>query len=253
MNISKLFRRFWAYCFDIMIVCGINSGILLLTKVLDTNNTLNAALQELRTVFSKGILVNILNGQAYYIALFFLSYGLLFLIYEIIFLSSKLSATPGKLILRLEVACGNKVNFFKVFTRSLLKVIATLVFPLTFIAFLISACTHTKQTLHDKLANTYVITVNTSNRGTTPHMSLNEFFEEMTSRGLRMYSEQKALAEEIYGSPVIDPAKSNETASLVGILVLVFSIILNLSLLSYSYPDIKNYVQDFTLYYTQKL
>lgn len=252
MNISKLFRRFWAYCFDLMIVCGIYSGILLLINVLDINNTLNKALQGFHAVLSKGISSELLNEQAFYIALFSLSYGLLFLAYEITFLSSKLSATPGKLILGVEVGCSDKVIFFKVFVRSLLKVLSTLIIPLAFVSFIVSAFSQTRQSLHDKLASTYVTALNAPNHGTAPHMTLEEFFEEMTSRGMRLYSEQLALAEEIYGSRIIEPEQTNSQASVVGVLALVLSIIINLSFISYSYSDIENYVKSFRTQYTQK-
>ncbi len=252
MNISKLFRRFWSYCFDIIIVCGIYSGILLLTKVLDINNTLNKALQGFHTLLSKGISSELLNQQAYYIALFFLSYGLLFLAYEITFLSSKLSGTPGKLILGVEVGCSDKVSFYKVLVRSLIKVLTTLFIPLALVSFIASAFSQTKQSLHDRIAHTYVTVLNNPNRGTDPNMTLEEFFAEMTSRGLRMYSEQLALAEEIYGSHIIEPDKTSTRASVIGVLALVLSIILNLSFISYSYSDIENYVESFKIQYTQK-
>jgi len=234
-----------------MIVCGIYSGILLLIKVLDINDTLYKALQGFHTVLSKGISSQLLNEQAYYIVLLFLSYGLLFLMYEIIFLNSKLSATPGKLILSVEVGCCDKVSFFKVFVRSLIKVLSTLIIPLAFISFIASALSQTKQSLHDKPAHTYVTVLNNPSRGTNPQMTLEEFFEEMTSRGLRLYSEQLALAEEIYGSRITEPDKANTRSSVVGVLALVLSIILNLSFISYSYSDIENYVESFKAQYTQ--
>lgn len=252
MNISKLFRRFWAYCFDIIIVCGIYSGILLLIKVFGISDTLYNALQSFHAVLSKGILSALLSQQAFYVALFSLSYTLLFFVYEVIFLSSKLSATPGKLILRIDVRFSDKFSFLKIVVRSIIKSLTTMLFPLVLISFIVSAYSKKKQSLHDRVANTYVAVLNAPNHGTNPTMTLEEFFEEMTSRGLRMYSEQLALAEEIYGSRIIEPDNANTTSSAIGVLALVISIILNISFISFSYSDIENYVQHSIPQYTQK-
>jgi hypothetical protein len=177
-------------------------------------------------------------------------------VYEIFFLSSKLSATPGKLTLGLEVVSYNGSNFFKIIIRSLLKVLEMLITPLSFLVFLLSAFNKTKQTLHDKLTNTCVITKESISQtcGTNPQMTLEEFFEEMKSRGLRMYSEQKALAEEIYGSPVPlnKTYKPVYKGSLVGVFVLVVSLGISVSFFSYFFPDIKNYMINITHLYTQK-
>lgn len=252
MNLGNLFRRFWSYCFDLIIVFGIYLGILLLLKIFVNQNLTFDLLKEIYKLASKGISIETLKESTHYIVMFYLPYGLLLLLYEIIFLSSKLSSTPGKLLLSLEVACFKKVSFLKVFTRSLVKVIATLIPPLTFFTFLFAAFSKTKQSIHDKMTYTYVIsTKKVPQRGSKPKMTSEEFFEEMKSRGLTLYSEQKALADEIYGSQITELDKSSSTGKYVGVLVLLISIILYLGFVSFSYSDLQNYINDLSSQYTQ--
>ena len=118
-----------------------------------------------------------------------------------------------------------------------------MLFPLVLISFIVSAYSKKKQSLHDRVANTYVAVLNAPNHGTNPTMTLEEFFEEMTSRGLRMYSEQLALAEEIYGSRIIEPDNANTTSSAIGVLALVISIILNIKFYFFPTQILKTNVQ----------
>lgn len=239
MNISKLFRRFLAYCFDIVVVFGIYLGIMFFIKLLSSNNGITTLLEKVNNISSS----RVLWSYAPYISIYYLFYGLLFLIYELSFLSSKLSATPGKLVLGLEVVCYSGSNLQKLLIRSLLKVSAILITPLSLLLFMASALNKTKQSLHDKLSNTCVITKDTRIiRGTNPQMTLEEFFEEMKSRGLRMYGEQKALSEEIYGSPIPLSQTYYKPASLrsmFGIFMLIISIVLGVSFAFYIFPDIQ--------------
>lgn len=253
MNLGNLFKRFWSYFFDLVIVFGIYLGILLLLEIYANQNVTVELLKEIYKISSKGFSLETIKENTHYIVIFYLTYALLFLLYEIVFLSSKLSSTPGKSLLSLEVACFKKVSFLKVFTRSLVKIISTLITPLTFLSFLVAAFTKTKQSFHDKLANTYVISIKKMpQRGSKPKMTSEEFFEEMKSRGLTLYSEQKALADEIYGSQTIELDKSSSASKFVSVLVLLVSIILCLCFVSFSYPDLQNYINDFNSQYTQK-
>jgi uncharacterized RDD family membrane protein YckC len=184
MNISKLTRRFWAYIFDDIIVLGIYLGILLILKyALNMNIPIDRLLERDPTVM----------------AVYYFSFGLLFLVYELFFLSLKVSATPGKMMLGLEVVTDNGNSFFKVLLRSLVKVIATVTSILPFIFFLLAAFSEKKQTIHDRIAGTFVIRKNVS-RSAPREIDVEELFEEMKRRGYRTYSEQQALAEEMYGS-----------------------------------------------------
>ncbi|AEV70594.1 RDD family protein [Acetivibrio clariflavus] len=243
MNISKLFRRFWAYCFDFLIVLSIYWIILFLIKALCGYNGITSSLEELHRILSAEILTNVLKGQAFNIIILYLIYGLVYLIYETSFLSSKLSATPGKLILGLEVVCYNKSNFQKIIIRSLLKITAILIPPFTILLFILSAFSKTKQSLYDKLSNTCVVTKDNSKKyGTNPEMTLEEFFEEMKSRGLRMYSEQRALSQEIYGrpTPLAKPYyKPAPNHLLFGVFILLISIVVSISFAYYFFPDIQ--------------
>lgn len=243
MNISKLFRRFLAYCFDVIVVFGIYLGIIFFIKILSSNNGITTLLEKTNKISSSKVFLDVLWSYAHYIAIFYLFYGLLFLTYELSFLSSKLSATPGKLILGLEVACYSGSNFQKLLIRSLLKVSAILITPLSLLLFMACAFSKTRQSLHDKLSNTCVITKDYRKiQGTNPQMTLEEFFEEMKSRGLRMYGEQKALSEEIYGSPIplsqtyYKPASFH---SMFGVVILIVSIVLSVSFAFYIFSDIQ--------------
>lgn len=247
MNLSNLFKRFWAYIFDLITVFGIYLGILLIIKILFNQNLTVDLIKEIHNLASKGISLEAIKESAHYIELFYLSYGFLFLLYEIVFLSSELSSTPGKLLLSLEVACFKKVSFLKVFTRALVKVITTLIPLLPFFSYLFAVFTKTKQSIHDKMAFTYVISIQkTSQFGSKPKMTKEEFFEEMKSRGMTLYSEQKALADEIYGSKIAELNKSRSKGKFVGVVVFLISITLSLSFVSFSYSDLQNYSSQYT-------
>jgi len=213
-------------------------------KILIGYNGLTLFWDEIHKVPLSEFSIGVLMGQVHNIAILSLIFSLIYLIYEISFLSSKLSATPGKLISGLEVVCYEKSNFQKIIIRSLIKAIAILIPPLAILLFIISALSKTKQSLHDKLSNTCVIENNQKN-GTNPQMTLEEFFEEMKSRGLRMYSEQRALAQEIYGTPVplarysYQPASRHTLIGVFSVFVLVFSIALSISFAFYFLPDIQ--------------
>lgn len=254
MNLGNLFKRFWSYCFDLIIVFGIYVGILLLLEIYANQNVISKLIEEIYNLSSKEISLAAIKENTHYMVKVYLAYGLLFLIYEVAFISSKISSTPGKSLLNLEVACFKKVSFLKVFIRSIVKVISILIPPLSFFSFLFAAFTKTKQSIHDKINYTYVIsTKSTSHLGSKPKMTREEFFEEMKSRGYTLYSEQKALADEIYGSEIKEVVNSNSSSKFISAVVLVASIILCLCFISFSYPDFQNYAKDFTSQYTQNL
>lgn len=243
MTIGKLFKRFWAYCFDVLIVLDIYCITLILVKILSGYNGIAVLLEGLVKTSSSEFPITAIKGQVHNLIILYLIFGLLYLIYEISFLSSKLSATPGKVILGLEVACYSKSNFPKILIRSLLKITAILITPLALLFFILSGFSKTKQSLHDKLSNTCVITKDNSQLyGTDPQMTLEDFFEEMKSRGLRLYSEQVALSQEIYGrpTPLAKPYyKPAPNHSLFGVFILVISIAVSISFAFYFLPDIQ--------------
>lgn len=221
MNISKLFRRFWAYYFDNIIVAGIYAGILIVLKMFGVSISLQGVLEQNYTD----------------LVTFYLTYGLLFLVYEISFLCSSLSATPGKLILGLEVVCYNQGSLFKVFIRSLVKVIATLISFVPFIFFLIAAFTENKQSPHDIIASTLVVRKNNAASKKINNINL---IEEMQKRGINTYSEQLALASELNGT-----SKNTASASYswLGLLILVIAIFCSVSFITLSFSDFINYAQ----------
>lgn len=77
-------------------------------------------------------------------------------LYFALFESSKLRATPGKLLLGLAVTdlAGEQISFIKATTRFFAKWLSTL---LLFAGHILAAFTPRKQALHDLLAQTLVI------------------------------------------------------------------------------------------------
>lgn len=82
------------------------------------------------------------------------------LLYSIVFESSKLQATPGKLVLGIKVTDmeGNRLTFWKATARTVCKFISGLTI---LVGYMMAAFTTRKQALHDKLSNTLVVGKNT--------------------------------------------------------------------------------------------
>ncbi|OPZ90282.1 MAG: RDD family protein [Firmicutes bacterium ADurb.Bin419] len=224
MNFSGLPRRFWAYFFDLIILSGIYYGLLLLLRM--------AGIDLLRVK-------DLVKNDYSFLLNLYISFGIFFVIYEVIFLSSNLSATPGKLIMEMEVVCTN-ANLYKVLIRSLVKAISSLT-GLYIILFTIAAFNDKKQATHDLLSGSFVIDAENSKYSQDVSKS-EEIYLEMKNRGLRTFSEQKALTEEMYGKS----NKSTNTLSnpLVWILVLVISIAINLLYTKIIYSEVKSYLEN---------
>jgi len=62
-------------------------------------------------------------------------YAVLFFIYEIVFVASSLSATPGKIILGIEIVSDRKSSIDKVIIRALVKFIGEM-FPFSLVNLL---------------------------------------------------------------------------------------------------------------------
>lgn len=224
MNFSELSRRFWAFFFDSLIISGIYYGVLLILRM--SGNTILHIENLMKSDFSA-------------LANLYISYGLFYVIYEVIFLSSNLSATPGKIIMEMEVVCANS-SFFKVLLRSLVKAISSLT-GLHIILFTIAIFNEKKQAVHDLLSGSFVIDVDNTKHSLDLANS-KDLHNEMKNRGLKTFSEQKALAEEMYG-------KSNKStnilaSSFVWILVLVIAIALSLVYTRIIYSDVKSYIDN---------
>lgn len=226
MNISGLFRRFWAYYFDTIIVGGIFSVVCLVLRMFGIDAMI---------LYFQGFL-----EQDYsMLAIIFLTYALVFFIYEAAFLSSRLSATPGKLILGLEVI-GEKVSIFKVLIRSFIKSIATMTSIPAFILFLIAASNEKRQSLHDMMAGTYVVSNKSKKGSVSRRINNEELFEEMRRRGLKTYSEQVALANELYGGGR-KVTTSGTSYAWVGIMILVISLVCTFSYATLYTKDLVEY------------
>ncbi|AUG57394.1 MAG TPA: RDD family protein [Ruminiclostridium sp.] len=223
MEVGKLSKRVWAYLFDIIIVTGIYAGILVVLHALG------------KDIPIKGVIERNPND----LALMYLTFGLLYLFYEVAFLSSNFSTTPGKLILNLQVISCKKSTIFDALIRSCIKVVATLTQIVPVIFFILSIFTANKQAVHDIAADTIVMqrkkrrVVRTTNRD--PSVDL---FEEMKRRGLKTYSEQVALAKELN---LYKGKKQAATPSYawLGVLIFVFSIVCAMFFVSFFYSDIK--------------
>ena len=182
MNTSKLTSRFWAYFLDSIILAGIYSGVLLiLIFFFDFQMPIN----------------DFMEGEYVSTVALYLTYAILFLIYEVLFLSSKLAATPGKLLLGIELTTDKNNKFIRVLLRSLTKMIALSLYLVHIILSILAAFSKDKRMLYDKITGTFVVNKKTR-RSSSGEIDPNELFDEMKRRGLRTYSEQKALAEELY-------------------------------------------------------
>lgn len=205
MQISSLFRRFWAYYFDCNIILGIYGGLIFGLKVYGMN---------IQLFINKGVDFN------YDIILKILMfYGLFFFIYEYFFVVIPLSATPGKLLFDLEVAFLRRGNIFKVFLRSILKTLATLIPFGSFIFCLAALFTSNKQSIHDAISGTIVIKKAIKNK--TKTFEDVDIFQEMKERGIKTYSEQLELMKELKG----EAHKSSPSYKWVGILFISISIL----------------------------
>lgn len=167
MNFSAVSRRFWALTFDYIIIGSIMYVVIL---VLRMNGTSIFPVEE------------IIEGKFSALSKFYLIYAMIYLIYEIGFLSSNLSATPGKIIMDMEVACTN-ANILKVFIRSLIKLISS-VTGLYIIFFTIAIFNEKKQSVHDLFAGSFVIDKEKTNSGgidLTQDISKTEAFKSSKS------------------------------------------------------------------------
>lgn len=90
------------------------------------------------------------------ILMYFLGLPLLGIIYQSAFECSKFQGTPGKIAIGIKVVTkqGSRVSFFQAFIRNLGKIISS---SILYIGFLIALFNDEKQTLHDMMSSTYVI------------------------------------------------------------------------------------------------
>ncbi|NLI57111.1 MAG: RDD family protein [Clostridium sp.] len=223
MEVSKLSKRIWAYLFDIIIVTGIYAGLLVILHALG------------KDIPIKGVIERNPND----LALIYLTFGLLYLLYEVIFLSSNLSSTPGKLILKIQVISCKKSTVFDALIRSCIKIVATLTQIVPVLFFILSIFTANKQAVHDIAADTIVMQKKKRKviRSTNVDPNVN-LFEEMKRRGLKTYSEQVALAKELncYKGKRI---ASTPSYAWLGVLIFVFSIACGMFFVGFFYSDIK--------------
>jgi len=227
MNYSKISRRFFAYCFDTIIVYGIICVLLLFLKVLK--------IFDISTYIE-----NMLKGDFSFFTNYLLVCFLIYLAYEFIFLTSSLSSTPGKIILEMEVV-SHKSSFTKVFIRSLVKVIQSLS-CFIFISGLVAVFTEKKQTIHDLLAKTFVIDFDSRSQSLSNKMDSEAFHEEMKRRGIKTYSQQKALAEEMFGKSRKAINNSLLKAPLFWGIILILSIIIGGIYTNLVMSEIKNFL-----------
>lgn len=214
MNYSAISRRFWAMFFDNCIISGIFFGLALLLKTFGVSIL---SLEEMAFGDMSGMLR------------FYLLYVIVFFAYEVGFLSSSLSATPGKIIMEMEVACAN-ASFLKVIIRSLIKLISNLT-GLAIIFYSIALFNDKKQALHDLIAGSFVIDRESSSNAmdfANEQAKKEALFEEMKSRGMRTFSEQKALEEEMYGKTKKSPINQILSGPFIWIVILVISFAVNI-------------------------
>lgn len=90
------------------------------------------------------------------IFMYFLGLPLIGILYQSIFECSKFQGTPGKIAVKIKVVNkdGERVSFIQAFGRNLGKILSGLIL---YIGFFMAIWTQKKQTLHDLMANTYVV------------------------------------------------------------------------------------------------
>ncbi len=87
---------------------------------------------------------------------YLLGIPLLRILYQSIFECSKFQGTPGKMAVKIKVVNmhGERITFLQALGRNLGKILSGLIL---YIGFFMAIWTDKKQTLHDQMANTYVV------------------------------------------------------------------------------------------------
>ena len=142
---TGIWKRVVAFIIDTVILIG-----LFIVTVFSINIIL--AIPQEKTLFSFYALIEHYNS---YLLLYAGIGSILWLLYEIFFLQSKLSATPGKLFLGLKVSYRKKATYLIVI-RTLLKFLLTLTVFGIFIEFLVMYINKDRRTLHDFVAGTQI-------------------------------------------------------------------------------------------------
>lgn len=228
MSVSGVLRRYFALLLDSLILAGLYFGLIMALDILGIGISLDVIIERSINISQGRFNINsdLFNGYYYF---WFL---MLFLIYEIGFVASGLSATPGKLILGIEVVSDSKSSIVKVILRALVKLPAVVVPPISIIYIVIALVSGKRQSLHDKVAKTYVVYKKTS-KNYSNKINTQELFEEMKRRGLRTYSEQLALAEELYGTSRKKSKKSGSYGWIGLVLLIVAFIFLGIFIQKY--------------------
>ncbi|TYQ15806.1 UNVERIFIED_CONTAM: putative RDD family membrane protein YckC [Acetivibrio alkalicellulosi] len=227
MQVSKLSQRFLAYFFDIVIVTGVYGGGLILLSLLG------------KDIPIQGVFQRNLND----LALFCLTFGVFYLLYEIVFLTSSLSATPGKLIFNLEIISCKKSSVVDSLIRSFIKVLATMTQIIPIFFFFVAVFRVNNQTVHDIASDTIVVKKQISHSVQPTGINL---FEEMKRRGLKTYSEQVALANELKNMKR-KTVSSASSYSWLGVVIFLFSVICGFAFFSLFYSDFNQIRQSFNV------
>lgn len=151
---TGIWRRVVAFIIDTIILIG------LFIVATFSINTILAIPQE-KTLFSFCALIGyqsfdgLLKEYNSYLLLYVGIGSILWLLYEIFFLQSRLSATPGKLFLGIEVSYNKKV-FYLIVIRALLKfLLIFMVFGMV-IEFLVMYLNKDRRTIHDFVTGTQI-------------------------------------------------------------------------------------------------
>lgn len=158
-------RRFVAYLIDISIMALLSD---LLTSYIVApiispwiTNVFNTAVNSGPDITSSGatsIFSNMFKIWGAVMGVGLLISFIIYFIYYVFFNSSKLQATPGKIVLGLLVTdkSGGKINFLRSLGRTAASIISSVIL---YIGYLFPLFTAKKQTLHDIIASTVVVDV----------------------------------------------------------------------------------------------
>ncbi len=149
-----VFKRFIALLLDLIIVMGLFLLILFaiqFTHILPKENTILSILtSSFKYPFDS------LGSNLECLFIYYIFSAAIWLVYEIFFVCSSFSGTPGKIVLGLEIACYKNASILKAFIRSFTKVISIFsVLGLVIEAYIVSKHRNS-QSLHDMASFTLV-------------------------------------------------------------------------------------------------
>jgi|LSQX01.1.fsa_nt_gb uncharacterized RDD family membrane protein YckC len=196
------FRRFVAYFFDSIIITGLlYLTVMLIEFILKVPSENSFTYLVLMNYFKP---LDVSTEQAMQFIMYdYIVKGVIWLLYETLFVFSPLGATPGKLALRMEVVSYRNGNFFKVLIRTIVKIFLIMTIVGVVLEFLVMLFNKKKRTLHDFMAGTYVIKNESEQPNYDKDYSKELVMEELNKGNIKTYGEQISYMKSIQKRSVI--------------------------------------------------